>query len=735
MSSDYVNIVAGRIVQQLKEGTAPWVMPWKSGEHFMPHNPITGKNYHGMNSLWLMAQGYQDLRWMTYKQASEVGGQVKKGEKGTVIQYWQWQEERIKKDEQGKPFLDKNREPVKETVRLERPRVFSAVVFNADQINGLANDPGRELLTEWERHEQAERVLLAGNPKIRYEDNNNCYYSFANDHIVLVPPQRFESTDSFYATALHEKAHWTGHDSRLNRDLRNPFGSEGYAREELRAEIASLMLGEQLSIGHDPGQHVAYIDSWVRVLEQDPREIFRAASDAEKIVKYLQDLVLVKEQEAELVPTVSFSKTAPSPVSLSSEHPAMSLPGELDRVYLAVPYSEKDEAKARGAKWDKNSKAWYVPAGIDRALFEAWLPTPENTRIEPVIDPRQEFFEALCAADLVLNGLPEMDGKLHRVPVMGEAASGRSGAYTGFLDGHPAGYIQNFSTGYVERWKASSPSSVLSETDKARLRAEAAQNRQTREIEQEKSYGKAAEIASDLYQQAKTSGSWPHPYLMRKNVNAYGIRYNGDDLMIPIYSLGEEKHLMSLQTISEEGRKSFLKGGKVQGGAFLIGANPRSVDTPILIAEGYATGATLHEATGYSVFVAFSGSNLKPVAEKLQSCFPDRRIFIAGDNDHAKEQTGQPNNGRKKAQEAAEAIHSVALLPSFKNTEKGSDWNDAANIRGLDQITCEIEQAINRALGKEKIQVPMPSKIPLPLAEKTLEKPSTYNRIKTALSR
>ena len=104
----------------------------------------------------------------------------------------------------------------------------------------------------------------------------------------------------YYATALHEVGHATGHPSRLNReDLGHPFGSEAYAREELRAEIASLMLGEQLGIGHDPGQHVAYVGSWIRALENDPREIFRAAADAEKITTLVRSFEREHEQQTE----------------------------------------------------------------------------------------------------------------------------------------------------------------------------------------------------------------------------------------------------------------------------------------------------------------------------------------------------------------------------------------------------------------------------------------------------
>lgn len=113
------------------------------------------------------------------------------------------------------------------------------------------------------------------------------------DSITMPERGQFPSADNYYATALHELGHWTGHPSRLDRDLSNPFGSEGYAKEELRAEISSMILGNELGIGHDPGQHVAYVGSWIKVLQEDPLEIFRAAADAEKI----QAFVLAFEQQ------------------------------------------------------------------------------------------------------------------------------------------------------------------------------------------------------------------------------------------------------------------------------------------------------------------------------------------------------------------------------------------------------------------------------------------------------
>ena len=135
---------------------------------------------------------------------------------------------------------------------------------------------------------------------IRHGEADRAFYRPSTDSIHLPHKHQFPTPDRYYATALHELGHWTGHELRLNRDLSHPFGSEGYGREELRAEIASMLLSGELGIGHDPGQHVAYVNSWIKALQEDPTEIFRAAADAEKI----QDYVLALSQQQEIAKKV-----------------------------------------------------------------------------------------------------------------------------------------------------------------------------------------------------------------------------------------------------------------------------------------------------------------------------------------------------------------------------------------------------------------------------------------------
>ncbi|MES3021665.1 MAG: zincin-like metallopeptidase domain-containing protein [Pseudomonadota bacterium] len=339
--------VAEKLIEHLRKGTAPWQKPWKPGDSGanMPINPTTGKRYKGINALHLMSEGREDQRWMTFKQAAAVDAQVRKGEKGTPIQYWKFTEEQIKTDAAGKPILDASGKPVQESVKLERPRVFFATVFNAEQIDGLPL-PKPRIEQTWNAIERAEQILKTSGAVFRNGEHDRAFYRPATDSIHLPEKRQFPSADSFYATALHELGHWTGHESRLGRDLAHPFGSEGYAKEELRAEIASMILGDELGIGHDPEQHAAYVKSWIKALEDDPLEIFRAAADAEKIHAYVLGLEQKQVQAHEATNTQA-----------ASEHPV----AFIDTNGLLRDWTSADQMPANWQGVVKHEGAyWYV---------------------------------------------------------------------------------------------------------------------------------------------------------------------------------------------------------------------------------------------------------------------------------------------------------------------------------------------------------------------------------------
>lgn len=278
--------LANRIIRQLKDGTAPFVRPFDNSAYVRPpYNPISGTRYKGANNLWLASAPHRDPRWMTYKQAKDNGYQVRRGEKGSMIQYWKFTDTVPKRDESGKVLTGDDGRPMKVTVQLARPRVFHAVVFNATQVEG---PPPLHIEYTWDPIAKAEAILQQSGVPIAHAAGAPAKYNSTLDQITLPERSQFPSAKHYYATALHELGHASGHPSRLNREgLGAPYASVAYAKEELRAEIASFMLGAELGVGHDPTNHVAYIGSWIKVLQEDPMEIMRASRDADKIASFV----------------------------------------------------------------------------------------------------------------------------------------------------------------------------------------------------------------------------------------------------------------------------------------------------------------------------------------------------------------------------------------------------------------------------------------------------------------
>jgi putative DNA primase/helicase len=701
--SEYAESVSESIIRQLEKGTAPWVKPWKAGERYMPYNPTTGNHYQGINAIWLLtvaeSKGFDDSRWLTYKQAVGVDAQVNKGEKSTTIQFWKWHDEIPKLDEVGKPVLDEDGKPVKQLIRLQKPRVRSANVFNACQMEGLPTII-RPALSEWERHAEAEAILKDSGAVIQHLPSNRAFYRPSTDSITLPIREQFPSADNYYATALHELGHWTGHEGRLNRDLQHPFGSAGYAKEELRAEIASMMMGEQLSIGHDPSQHVAYIGSWIKALQEDPREIFKASADAERMVKYLRGREMQQEQEP--------VEQIQVPVLALAEGNHMTNTPE--RVYLDVPYAEKEAAKAMGAKWDRAEKSWYAAPSTEPEFLERWAKNRGEVSVQVDQDPQAEFAAALRSAGLVLDSAPVMNGELRRVQVEGDQRGEKSGSYIGFSDSHPAGYIKNYKTGYEANWKSSQRVQVLSAKDRARLDAEAAEKRVIRAKEREVLAEQTAKavaahwMAGDLVNE--------HPYLREKGVKSYGLRLNSlgamslcgsnseeapqqwsnkGELLVPVMDI--DGKFWGAQSIDGLGRKSLPRGCRKQGGHHVIG-EPEASDK-LLFAEGYATAATLHELTSLPVIVAFDSGNLPVMAEAYREKYPDKLLVMAGDNDHSKPL--EKNVGHQKAEEAAQKVGGHTLLPSFEKEASGSDWNDLVKLKGKKAVGSILQAGISLA--------------------------------------
>lgn len=277
--SDIYQTVTDSIISALETGVKPWSCPWQRvpGMSGLPSNYATGAAYSGMNImlLWYSAseQGFSDSRWMTYKQAKAEGGQVRKGEHGTTAIFYTTLE---KENDAG------------EVEHIPMLKTFT--VFNVQQIDGLA------LTTETVSPEatfdplpQAENLLRKSGANI-IEKGQNAFFIPSTDEIHLPERYLFAYAANFYATGLHELVHWSGGKSRLNREMKGKFGSEGYAFEELIAELGSAFLMADLGIV-GAVQHESYIASWLKALRNDKRYIFKAASSASKAHRYLMDKI------------------------------------------------------------------------------------------------------------------------------------------------------------------------------------------------------------------------------------------------------------------------------------------------------------------------------------------------------------------------------------------------------------------------------------------------------------
>ena len=286
---DVYTRVTNKIVADLERGNLTWLQPWQAGRH--QAGPVSrplragGKAYRGVNVLMLWAaaieRGYSCPLWLTYKQAAELGGQVRKGEKGSLVVY-------------ADKFTKTGTDDKGADVEIEMPFMKGYPVFNAEQIDNL---PGHfyatavPLNTAINRLDPVETFIANTKATIQH-GGNRAFYSCDRDFVQIPELQTFRDAESYYATLTHELTHWTRHETRLNRDLgRKRFADAGYAMEELVAEIGAAFLCADLGITPETrDEDAAYVASWLIVLKNDKRAIFTAASHAQKAADYLHGL-------------------------------------------------------------------------------------------------------------------------------------------------------------------------------------------------------------------------------------------------------------------------------------------------------------------------------------------------------------------------------------------------------------------------------------------------------------
>ncbi|WP_028167336.1 ArdC family protein [Bradyrhizobium elkanii] len=287
MKRDLYAEVSTRIIAELEAGAAPWIKPWSASPGAnTPCNAVTNRPYSGCNVilLWMaQAAGYRTPRFLTFKQALELGGCVRKGERGTKVYFVKQLQVRDKSAED-------------DTATRLVPMLREYTVFNVDQCENL---PARVVtLGEGkprnadERDATIDEFLACSGATIR-EGFGEAYYRPGDDSVSLPRFEAFKNAAQFYATAFHELGHWTGHKSRLARDLRHRFGERAYAAEELVAELCSAFLCAEFSIDGDL-RHAGYIQNWIGLLKADSRAFFTACSKAQAAADYLRGLTLAE---------------------------------------------------------------------------------------------------------------------------------------------------------------------------------------------------------------------------------------------------------------------------------------------------------------------------------------------------------------------------------------------------------------------------------------------------------
>ena len=407
--------VTDRIVEMIEAGTAPWQRPWDRARHpgapAFPVNAATGKTYRGVNVLLLGADPHtaDDPRWCGYEQAKARGWQVRAGARGATIYFFKRLELPEAGEADAEPPLDEDGRPLGRTVPLLRRHT----VFHASQIEGIPSldaaygsaAAGPDHV--WEAEDRLESILHRSGARIVH-GGDGAYYHPVEDFIALPPRQRFPSAAAFFGVAFHELGHWTGHETRLNRPFAARRDAPEYAREELRAELASAFLGAELGIRHDLEQHATYLDRYLGLLRGDNREIFRAARDAQAIA----DLILDRHPTWQLKDGICARRAEPPAEAETAA----------DRVPEAAPPTETGERAATAPPTEAPEAP--EPHREASPAVAAALPAPYRWAFaalaDPEADPGDDPLDGLARridAALPLAEVPRAGDAAERPPV------------------------------------------------------------------------------------------------------------------------------------------------------------------------------------------------------------------------------------------------------------------------------------------------------------------------------
>lgn len=380
-----------KLVASLEKGTIPWRKPWdteKAMSTAFPTNASTGKMYRGGNLLALAVEAidkkYEDSRWGTFNQIKALGGNVKRGERATAIEYWERKPFYTRKDVEvygnnKRVYFDEKAQQNATTITSKDGRVLSKsdlsvvsgnktyswrqaeatldilvqkthFVFNVEQAENLQLPALNKEMSELEKHSKAENIakgMEKDGLKITHGMSEGAFYSPAADVVSMPNKGSFENEQGYYGTLLHELGHATGHEDRLKRDMGKQFGTEGYAKEELVAELTSAFTSMETGVPFDGANHEAYIKNWAEVLKNDKNAIYVAARDASKASDYL----IEKGKEVELTLEQKHTHSIDSEVTkeeVGIKNTVMPIPAPLDANFDNSPQPPKAGTQVKG---------------------------------------------------------------------------------------------------------------------------------------------------------------------------------------------------------------------------------------------------------------------------------------------------------------------------------------------------------------------------------------------------
>ena len=360
--------IVDRVIADMDKGGFEWIKPWK--DVGAPHNPVSGTTYSGRNrthlAMMAMIRGYDDPRWVTFKQAKAAGWQMRKGAKSVVVEKW-------------KMFRVEDRDASEEeTAEKLIPRCVGYwSVFNAAEFDGVPPLPRMERNSDEGNSLLADEVIASSRCPIEEKPANIAAYYPTADRITMPPRESFSSNEAFITTMLHEMGHSTGHPSAVGRSQSTKFGSKEYAFEELIAEMSSMFSASDLGLSGDVDpeskhyqQHVAYLQSWRQALSDDPNLLFKASTAAEKATEFVIDRY--EQHVGHEAPGRAFLKEldAQIPDEVSKKYHDKNTNRKNDKKHGPLDALSAKEAEARAASVSLSDKEHYAGEPVRSAAVE-----------------------------------------------------------------------------------------------------------------------------------------------------------------------------------------------------------------------------------------------------------------------------------------------------------------------------------------------------------------------------